>query len=260
MSLQSSKGPGISRPSPARAFDFLLCGAGHGAADRVAVVSPEARDLAWENGRFLAEAVRHMAGRGVRQFLDIGSGLPLAGSVSEVARAVRPDARVVYVDDDPLVHAQARALIPTDERTAFVEVGVRRPKAILDHPETIRVLDPGEPTGVLLLSVMHFVHGEDDPYGLVARVMDAMPPGSCLGLAHVTSDDLDPGVRRRIDEVYNGTAAPLVLRTTAEIMRFFDGLRVLVPGLVDVGAWDADGAAEFKPGPMRLLGAVAVKP
>jgi hypothetical protein len=264
MDLQSSKGTDSIRQSPARAFDYLLCGEGcceadHGAAGETRAVTLETRDLAWENRRFLTEAVRYMAGKGIWQFLDIGSGLTVAGDVHQVARSAAPGARVVHVDDDPAIHPHARKLMGGDERTVFVEADVRQPKEILDHPETVRLLDFNEPVGVLMVSVMHFVGDEDDPYGLVERIMDAMRPGSYLGLAHVTSDDIDPAVRRRIDQVYGEAPTSLVLRTRDEIARFFTQLRLLSPGLVDVGAWSADGGTEFKPGPMRLLGAVAVK-
>jgi hypothetical protein len=181
-------------PNPARIYDYLLGGKDHYPADRqaaeaVLAVAPQAREGARENRAFLQRAVRYLAEAGVRQFLDIGTGLPTQGNVHQVAQAVMPEARVVYVDHDPVVHTHANALLTNNSPTTVAVIGdLREPEAILDHPEVRRLLDFTRPIAVLLVAVLHFIRDAEDPAGIVTRLRDAMAPGSYLVVSHATGD------------------------------------------------------------------------
>ncbi len=171
-----------SRPNPARIYDALLGGKDNFPADRDAAeaildVAPPARRGAKENRAFLQRAVRYLAREaGIRQFLDIGTGLPTQGNVHQIAQAIAPDARVAYVDHDPVVHVHANALLADNTTTVAVLADLREPEVILGHPEVRRVLDFTRPLAVLLVAVLHFLRDEEDPAGIVARLRDAMAP------------------------------------------------------------------------------------
>jgi len=229
-------------PNPARIYDYLLGGKDHYPADRKAAeailtVAPQARQGARENRAFLQRAVRHLAQAGIRQFLDIGTGLPTQGNVHQVAHRVAPDARVIYVDNDPMAHTYANALLTNNSpTTAAVLADLRQPEAILDYPQVRRLLDFTRPVGVLLVAVLHFVGDEEDPAGIVARLRDAMAPGSYLVISHATGD-FHPQIGSKVTEVYQHASAPLVLRSRKAIERFFDGFDLVEPGLVQPVAW-----------------------
>ncbi len=235
-----------STPNPARIYDALLGGKDNFPADRAAVeeilaAAPQARQGARENRAFLHRAVRFLAAEaGIRQFLDIGTGLPTQGNVHQVAQATAPDARVVYADHDPVVHAHANALLADHTTTIAVLADLRAPEMILGHPEVRRVLDFAQPVALLLVAVLHFVRDEEDPAGLVARLREAMAPGSFLVVSHATAD-FHPEVAAKVTDVYRRASAPLVLRSRNQIARLFDGFDLLAPGLVQ---------------PVRILGFV----
>jgi SAM-dependent methyltransferase len=234
-----------SIPNAARIYDYLLGGKDHFPADRhaaeeVLAVVPQARQGAKENRAFLQRAVRFLAAEaGIRQFLDIGTGLPTQGNVHQVAQAAAPDARVVYVDHDPVVHVHASALLADDSTTVAVLADLREPEAILAHPEVRRLLDFARPVGVLLVAVLHFIRDEEDPAGIVARLRQALAPGSFLVISHATAD-FHPEVAAKVTEVYRQASAPLVLRSRAAIQRVFDGFDLVAPGLVQPAAWRPD--------------------
>jgi len=236
-------------PNPARIYDYLLGGKDHYPADRKAAeailaVAPQARQGARENRAFLQRAVRHLAQAGIRQFLDIGTGLPTQGNVHEVAQAITADARVVYVDNDPMAHSHANALLTNNIPTTLaVLADLRQPEAILDHPQVRRLLDLTRPVGVLLVAVLHFIRDEGHPVRVVARLRDAMAPGSYLVISHATGD-FHPQAGAKVTQVYRQASAPLVLRTREAIERFFDGFDLIEPGLVQPAAWRPD------PGPV----------
>ncbi len=232
--------------NPARIYDALLGGKDNFPADRAAAhailnVAPQARQGASENRAFLQRAVRFLAAEaGIGQFLDIGTGLPTQGNVHQVAHAVTADARVVYVDHDPVVHAHADALLANHTTTIAVLADLREPEAILGHPQVRRLLDFTRPVAVLLVAVVHFIRDEEDPAGIVAKLRDAMAPGSYLVLSHATAD-FHPELAAKVTEVYRQASAPLVPRTGSEIRRLFEGFELVAPGLVEPAAWRPDG-------------------
>ena len=257
--------PGIdaSVATAARMYDYWLGGHDNFAADRIAALkisdrSPEAPFVAQGNRKFLGRAVRFLAGEaGIRQFLDLGTGLPTRGNVHQVAQATAPGARVVYVDNDPMVLAHSRAL-KTGEGTAVIRADLRDPDTILDHPDTRRLIDFSEPLAVLFVAVLHFVGGPD-AHQAVARFTGAAAPGSYLVLSHITGDP-DPEAAAAFTAVYAGTANPNTLRTHGEILAFFDGLEVLEPGLVPVQHWRPDEPGPAGAGQSWMLGGVGRKP
>jgi hypothetical protein len=186
----------VSRPHAARMYDYYLGGKNHFAADRkladkVLASMPAARTAARENRAFMGRAVRFLAEEaGIRQFLDIGTGLPATGSVHEIAQAVAPAARVVYVDNDPLVLAHARALLSSspEGKTAYVHADLRDPAAILANRAVRAVLDFDQPVAVMLVAVLHFILDEDQPARIVATLLDSLPPGSYLVASHGTTE------------------------------------------------------------------------
>jgi hypothetical protein len=234
-----------STPNPARIYDYLLGGKDHFPADRAAAeellaLVPEARAGARENRDFLGRVVRYLAREaGIRQFLDIGTGMPTQGNVHQVAHKVAPDARVVYVDNDPIVHVHADALL-AQPTTAAVLADLRQPYRITQHPTTRELLDFDRPVAVLLVAVLHFLEDADDPGEVVACLRDAMPPGSYLVVSHATGD-FRPEVAGKVTAVYDTASAPLVLRSRAQVARLFDGFDLVPPGLVQPAAWRPDG-------------------
>src|SRR5258707_2823988 len=179
------------RPTPARMYDYFLGGKDNFEVDREAAKKVDAalgrtmtHDIVWENRRFLQRATRWLADSGVDQFLDVGTGLPTQGNVHEIAQHVNPDARVVYVDNDPIVLAHGRALLATNQTTTVITADVRSPREILDHPGTRALIDFSRPVALLVIALMHFITDEDDPAGLLATLVDGLAPGSYLALSH----------------------------------------------------------------------------
>jgi hypothetical protein len=233
---------------PARVWDYWLGGKDNFAADREAgdqvIAAMPSVDAAARAGRtFLATAVHYLAaGMGIRQFLDIGTGLPTASNTHEVAQQVGPESRIVYVDNDPIVLTHARALLTSDARgaTAYVDADLRDTGKIL--AEARNVLDFSRPVALMLLHVLHFIPDGDDPYGVVAKLMEPLASGSYLVLAHTTGELGTPGMQEAA-ELYNQTSSVKVtLRDKADVARFFDGMELVEPGITPVGVW--------RPGPM----------
>jgi hypothetical protein len=236
-----------TRAHPARTYDYLLGGKNNFAADRDAVdkvlkVFPAARTTARENRKFLGRAVAYVVAEGgVRQFLDIGTGLPAANNTHEVAQAAAPDCHVVYVDNDPLVLVHARALLtgkPTG-RTAYIEADLRDPEKILGHQVTLDVLDLSQPIALMLVSILHFLTDEDDPGGVVDTLLSALPPGSYLVASHLTAD-YDPEGTRAMSLVAQQAGTTFLPRTDDEFAAFFAGLELVDPGVVAVSDWRPD--------------------
>lgn len=235
-----------SRPNVARMYDYYLGGCHNFAADRAAAeqvleIFPDTGMAAQTNRAFLRRAVRYAAERGVRQFLDIGAGLPTQGNVHEVVRPIAPGARVVYVDNDDVAVAYARRLLPLDGRTVVVHGDLRRPDELLADPAVRAHIDFTEPVAVLLVAVLHFVPDGDDPYAVVARLRDATVPGSLLVLSHLTMDGAPPIPSQQGREVYRRSSAPIVPRTHTATARFFDGYELVEPGLAWLADWRPDG-------------------
>lgn len=231
-----------SRPHPARVYDYLLGGKDHFEVDRqageaLAAQAPEARMSVQANRAFLQRAVRHVVGSGVRQILDIGTGLPTAPNIHETAREVAPDVRVAYVDNDPIVKKHADALLTSSGATSIVLADLRDPQAVVDHPDVRRIIDFAEPVALFLMAILHFVTDAEKPDRIVATLRDALPAGSFLVLSHATGDLAD---RRDAQAVYDNATASMNLRSHAEVGRFFDGFDLVEPGLVQVPFWRPD--------------------
>jgi SAM-dependent methyltransferase len=229
-------------PSVARMYDFYLGGkdnfrADREAAEQVLSVVPGVRDMARENRGFLVRAVRELAQRGVRQFLDIGAGLPTQQNVHQVALEAAPDSRIVYVDNDPIVLVHARALLADNDRTVVVEGDLLDPEGILRHPAVGAHLDFSQPMALLLVSVLHFVPGYDDALRIVRRLREALVPGGHLVLTHGYVGDSPVDVQSEVGGVYARTKSGSTPRTFDQIAAFFDGLDLLEPGLVPPEAW-----------------------
>ncbi|GAA5049154.1 SAM-dependent methyltransferase [Streptomyces similanensis] len=253
-----------SKPHPARMYDYFLGGKDNyevdqRAAERFMKAAPEVRAGVLANRRFLHRAVRHVVAEGgVRQILDVGTGLPTEPNVHQIAQAVAPDTRIAYVDNDPIVSTHSMALLDGAGGTSVVLGDLRDPHAILGHPEVRRLVDFGRPVALLLVAVVHFLSEADDPAGVVATLRDALPAGSYLVLSHATGDVHDD---RREDAaaVYKNATATLNLRPHDRILDFFGDFTLLDPGLVKVTDWRPDEPLEQDAPPIGIYGGVARK-
>ncbi|GAB3969844.1 SAM-dependent methyltransferase [Actinoallomurus acanthiterrae] len=239
-------------PSPARVYNYILGGKDHYPADRVVAENtmaalPSARDAAMENRGFLRRATRYLAAEaGVRQFLDIGTGLPSNGQVHEIVQGVAPESRVVYVDNDPVVLAHGRDMLHGIDGTTIVRHDLREPEAILDDPQLRRLLDLDRPVALMLVAVLHFVADSEDPYDLVRRLMKPLPPGSHLAISHGTDDGDDDEVQQALDENYK-TSSSAHMRTRPQVEAFFADLELIEPGVAWTPLWRPDET----PSPLR---------
>ncbi|HEX4657474.1 MAG TPA: SAM-dependent methyltransferase [Streptosporangiaceae bacterium] len=253
MSETSRIPPGVdpTKPSPARIYDYVLGGTHNfpvdrAAAERIRVQSPDLQDAAWVNRGFHQRAARWMAGdHGIRQFIDIGSGLPTHSNTHGVVQRAIPQAHVVYVDNDPMVRAYAAELLSADETTAVVTADLREPDALLNDPALRALIDFGQPAGLLMTAVLHFVADGSDPWGLVARYVGALAPGSYLALSHITYEGLPPRLVQEGVEVYE-QAQGVYPRSREQIDRFFAGLELVPPypgadpAVTHIGLWGAE--------------------
>ncbi|MEU1011218.1 SAM-dependent methyltransferase [Streptomyces sp. NPDC005890] len=250
-----------SRPHPARIYDYLLGGKDNyevdqRAGDELAAAAPEARIGVRANRAFLQRAVRYVVGSGVRQILDIGTGLPTSPNVHEVAQSVAPDVRVAYVDNDPIVAAHGNALLSHSGTTRILLGDLRDPRSVLDHRDVRRLIDFDQPVALLLVAVLHFLTDADRPEEIVATLRDALPAGSFLVLSHATGDFAD---RSAAQAVYTRATASLNLRTRAEVELFFDGFDLVEPGLTQVPYWRPDTPPPPRSEEIGFYGGVARK-
>jgi SAM-dependent methyltransferase len=258
--MESSITPGT--PNVARMYDYYLGGreshpADRAAAERVLANAPQVRTAVRENRGFLERVVAHLAGQGIDQFLDLGSGLPTQRNVHQILADVSPGSRVVYVDHDPEVVARGRELLAGVDNADFLRGDVRRLGPLCEHPRVRALIDFGRPVGVLLLAVLNFVGDEDDPAGIVADLRRLVPPGSSLALSH-GARERDPRGARGIERHYLRTSGQAVLRTRAEVLRLLAGCDLLPPGLVYAAQWTATGEAPAgDPGTAMTLAALA---
>ncbi|MFC4535495.1 SAM-dependent methyltransferase [Sphaerisporangium dianthi] len=252
-------------PSAARIYDYALGGkdnyaADRAAADKVFAIAPEMRAMARQNRAFLGRAVRYLAGEaGIRQFLDLGSGLPTQQNVHQVAKEIAPESRVVYVDHDPIVVAHGEALVATSPDVAFVPGDLRRIDDVLDHPGLRRLIDFDRPVAVLMVAVLHFIPDGEGPYEVVARLRDLMAPGSHLAVSSVTPDP-HPEETAALIKVSTSAGAPFVARSHGEVTRFFEGLDLVEPGLVSAPEWRPQIARAVDLDKMWVLAGVGRKP
>jgi trans-aconitate methyltransferase len=232
-------------PSTARMYDYYLGGKDNYPADRdaaeevMAMMPPGAiKTAARQNRMFLGRAVRYLARRGVRQFLDIGTGLPTMGNVHEVAQEIDPDCSIIYVDHDPVVLAHGHDMLKSARRTAIIGYDLREPEAILADHQLRDHLDLSQPVAVLLIAVLHFIQDREDPHGILARLMGALAPGSYLVISHATGDsyrELDQAI-----QVYDSATSSMHNRTRAEVESLFSGLELVEPGVVWLPQWHPD--------------------
>ena len=259
--LRVPDGVDVTRPSIARIYDYVLFGKDNFAVDRAAaqklMESGLDRRHALANRAFLVRAVRFLARQGIAQYLDLGSGLPTSPSVHEVARDTIPDARVVYVDHDPIVVTHNDALLATRDGVITIRGDVRDPGTVLANEALLRCIDFSQPVAVLLLSVLHFISHEEDAPGIVARFRERMAPGSYLAISVGTSDDADPDMLAEATQTYAGARMPFTLRSRAQIQDLFDGFNLVEPGLVGLPEWRPEFNTDRTPLKGPTVGAVA---
>jgi SAM-dependent methyltransferase len=249
----------------ARVYNYWLGGKDNFAADRAAgeqaiKAFPDIVLSARANRAFLARTVRFLAGEaGIRQFLDIGTGIPSANNTHQVAQSVAPESRIVYVDNDPVVLAHARALLTSDPAgaTAYIDADLREPERILEG--AARLLDFSRPVAVMLMAILQHLHEEDDPYRVVATLVDAVPPGSFLALSHPAKDINAEAMAKMAESLNKMMAEKVTFRDRPAVARFFDGLDLVEPGMVQASKWRPATEAEAT-SPAALWGGVARKP
>ncbi|MFJ6215314.1 SAM-dependent methyltransferase [Streptomyces sp. NPDC092296] len=251
---------------PARMYDYFLGGKDHFPADREAAeralaAHPVVREAARANRAWLGRAVRYAASTGIRQFLDIGTGIPTMGSTSEVAHEVAPDARIVYVDNDPIVLTHTRALLAHADgarRISVLQADLREPERIL--AEARAILDFDRPIALMLVAILHFVPDDDDPLGIVRSLLAELPAGSMLLLSHGTSDFATPEQLAGVNEAYRKSTAPGVSRSREELAALFAGLELVEPGIVQQPWWRPDGELPAGSEQIPVWAGVGVKP
>jgi S-adenosyl methyltransferase len=268
-------GPGAvgidtSVPNVARIYDYILGGKDNFAADRQAArqllaALPDIAGVVRDNRSFIGRVVRFLAGEaGIRQFLDLGAGLPTQSCVHEMTQAIAPDARVVYVDNDPVVCSHGQALLGPPGKVGFALGDLRRPAEILQHPEVLARLDFSQPVGVLCVCALHFVPEEEKPHEIIAQYRDHLAPGSYLAITHgitaETPEDDPDGVVESVTNVYQNASAQIHVRSRKEIERFFDGFEILEPGVVWMADWRPDPGTRPAGRPNSLFGGLGRKP
>ncbi|MCW2887599.1 MAG: SAM-dependent methyltransferase [Streptosporangiaceae bacterium] len=271
------QGIDTSVPSIARVYDFLLGGKDNFAVDRQVAqmaleIAPDGPATSQANRDFLQRVVRYLTDEsGIRQFLDLGSGLPTQGNVHEVAQKLAPEAHVVYVDNDPIVLAHGRALLTKDGTTTIVQADIREPGAILNNPEVRRLIDFDQPVGLLLFAILHHLNDHEDPEGVAARLMDSLPSGSYLAISHFHNPGAQhPQVAEQAtaaEKLFNERLGTGRWRTRQEILAYFGDLELLEPGLVPLPLWrpapqsapTVGRVPELAPIHRSFVGGVAIK-
>ncbi|MFD7907257.1 SAM-dependent methyltransferase [Kitasatospora sp. NPDC059722] len=255
------EGTDLDKPNAARVYDYYLGGSHNFEVDRemarkALALWPELPQIMRSNRAFLRRAVTLLAERGISRFLDIGSGIPTFGAVHEIARAIRPEAQVVYVDRDPVAVAHSRLLLADDPGCAVVQADLRDAD-LLAHPEVAGLLAAGEPVGVLLVAVAHFVSDDEDPWKLIATIRDALAPGSALVLSHASSEGR-PDQAEDHQNLYRMTPTPLTMRTRAQVTAMFEGFELVEPGVVYLPQWRPDQPESVGEHPERMSGVAGV--
>lgn len=251
----------VDIPSAARAYDYLLGGCHNFGADRAFAnqlhqVVPWLPNIARLNRSFLRRAVKYMLSQGIRQFLDLGSGIPTVGNVHEIAQQAVPDARVVYVDYEPVAYQHAQALLADNPYATIIEADIREPEAILNHPETQRLLDFSAPLGLLMVGVLLFIGPQDRPGDLVREFRRPLVPGSLLAISHIADEDAPPERKAEVATLvaaYADASEHVYVRTREEIASWFEGMEMVEPGLTYLPDWRPENDAEQND-PARQLG------
>ena len=259
------EGLDVTRPSAARMYDYLLGGGHNFDADRklaakVRGAHPGCWDIARLNRAFLRRVVLELSAAGVRQFLDLGSGIPTVGNVHEIAQRADPEARVVYVDNDPIAVAHCQLILEGNDRASVVQADLREPESILTSPITRELLDLDRPVGLLMVCVVHFVSPEADPVGLLSRFREALAPGSYLALSHLTADS-GAAEMKALVRVMQDSKNPIHPRSRKQIAELFTGFELVDPGLVGIADWRPRSTGDGGNVPERdqVLAGVGVK-
>jgi len=255
-----------STPNVARIYDYLLGGkdnfaADRGAAEQLIAAIPDVAAIARDNRSFLGRVVRYLAMQeGIRQFLDLGGGLPTQANVHELAQGVVPDVRVVYVDNDPVVALHGQALLASGDRVAMAQADLRDPASVWQHPDVAGLLDWTQPIAVLCTSTLHFVADEDEPHKIIAEYRDHMAPGSYLVITHGTKEKDASAEREAAADAYRRASSQLHLRTLADVGRLFDGFELVEPGLVWITEWRPEPGTAPTGRAQSMRGGVGRKP
>jgi SAM-dependent methyltransferase len=244
--------PTLEVPSAARAYDYFLGGAHNfevdrAFAERVRALVPWVPDVARLNRSFLWRVVRFYLDQGIRQFLDLGSGIPTVGNVHEIVQQQIPDARVVYVDNEPVAYETARSMLAENPYATILQVDIREPRSILEHPETLDLLDFSQPLGLLMVGVLLFIGPADRPDELVAAYRERLTPGSYLAISHIADENAGPELREqvaRLVAMYGQAGEHVYVRTRDELTSWFDGMDLVDPGVTFLPDWRPDSAVE----------------
>jgi S-adenosyl methyltransferase len=255
----------VSVPNVARIYDYLLGGkdnyqADRDAAERLKKIFPDAELACQQNRHFLERVVRFLVSRcGIRQIIDIGTGLPTQGNVHQVAQDVDPATRVVYADYDRVVIRHAEALLARNERVAVVHADLRTPRELITNSDMRTMIDFSQPVAILILATLHFITDDEQPDEILRLLRATMAPGSYLALSHITADDVDPDASKSAQQIYAGASAQAIPRTRQAILRFFGEMELLPPGLVNINAWPGSRVRPAPGHPLLLYGGVARK-
>jgi hypothetical protein len=260
---------GMDRAHGARIYDYILGGKDNYALDRAAgdatlKVWPALRIHMQANRSFMHRVARYLAAdKGIRQFLDIGTGIPTSPNFHEVVQAVAPESRVVYVDNDPIVLVHARALMDStpEGKTTYIQADMREPEKIVSAPELLDTLDLSRPIGLTLIAMVHFLDDDEEAYRVVKRIVDVLPSGSYFAAA-IATDDFDPEALAEVQEVYHSHGETLRLRTRDQAVKFFEGLELEEPGVVQIHKWHPDPTdiGRLNDADIAMYGAIARKP
>ena len=253
----------VERPSAARMYDYFLGGAHNFEADRRVAEQTKAAfpgivPTIQANRAFLRRAVQFLVDEGVRQFLDIGSGIPTVGHVHEIAQHTAPESRVVYVDIDPVAVAYSKEILTGNDLTAVIQEDARQPEQILDHPDLRQLIDFDQPVAVLVVALFHFIPDSDDPAGLIRRFAAPLCSGSYLALSHASEDGLTDDAVARGREIYRRSGVEMVTRTHAQVAALFNEFELVEPGLVRGSLWRPDAGAEVDDRPETVAGYAGV--
>jgi hypothetical protein len=259
------EGLDVTVPNAARVYDCALGGYHNFAVDRefkelAEEAWPGISQLAYANRAYLGRVVQWLVESGVRQFLDIGSGIPTLGNVHEVAQEIAPESRVVYVDIDPVAVSHSRAILAGNPFADAIQGDLRRPEEILYHPQVLELLDFSQPVAVLMIAVLHFISDDADPAGIVGKIAESLVSGSYLALSHGTQAGERSGSQEQVRRLYNRTPTPFVVRTPEQVAGMLAGLQIAEPGVVAVTDWHPDPEEADEPPQPAALGVVARKP
>jgi len=261
----AGRGLDTAIPNVARIYDFMLGGKDNFEADRVAAETvlreiPHSALACYQNREFLGRVVRYLAAEaGIRQFIDIGSGLPTADNVHQIAQSAAPGARVVYADYDPVVVLHSKVLLEDSRDVLVIQADMRDPVGLTANPRVRELIDFGRPVAVLMFAILHFLPDDEEPYELVRSLTGALAPGSYLAVSHITDEAVSPETSRAAQAVYRGASAPVVPRTREDVTRFFGGLELEPSGVTDINLWPKQEQVIGPAAPLAFYGGVGKK-